>query len=293
MIMNGKIFKIPFDLTWIKNFDNEASSTISFNAKKLKLAIKNKSFFKDGKHSGKNKSVIKNSKLITGYQIQDNLIIFQSENLKLINNKLNYNGEISIKPFNLKLDINFDTINIKEISNFAIFFKELLKTNLLFNQNLSSQISISSDKITKNKLFDYLKILLNFNNGNIDLNNSYLISKKIGSFKLNNSIFELDNEEIIFKGSFNFNIKNKDNFFKIFQIPKKNRKFLRDIFFDIEMNFFKDELKINNFKINDKKVILSDEVRNSLEFYNDENLKIKNWIDLKNITNKIFENYPG
>ena len=293
MIMNGKIFQIPFDLTWTKNFDNEASSIIAFNAKKLKLAIKNKSFFKDGKHSGKNKSVIKNSKLITDYQIQDNLIIFQSENLKLINNKLNYNGEISIKPFNLKLDINLDTINIKEISNFAIFFKELLKTNLLFNQNLSSQISINSDKITKNKLFDYLKILLNFNNGKIDLNNSYLISKKIGSFKLNNSIFELVNEEIIFKGSFNFNIKNKDNFFKIFQIPKKNRKFLRDIFFDIEMNFFKDELKINNFKINDKEVILSDEVRKSLELYNDKNLKIKNWIDLKNITNKIFENYLG
>ena len=110
---------------------------------------------------------------------------------------------------------------------------------------------------------------------------------------MNNSIFELVNEEIIFKGSFNFNIKNKDNFFKIFQIPKKNRKFLRDIFFDIEMNFFKDELKINNFKINDKEVILSDEVRKSLESYNDENLKIKNWIDLKNITNKIFENYLG
>ena len=177
--------------------------------------------------------------------------------------------------------------------NFTIVFKELLKTNLLFNQNLSSQISINSDKITKNKLFDYFKILLNFNNGKIDLNNSYLISKKIGSFKLNNSIFELVNEEIIFKGSFNFNIKNKDNFFKIFQIPKKNRKFLRDIFFDIEMNFFKDELKINNFKINDKEVILSDEVRKSLESYNDENLKIKNWIDLKNITNKIFENYLG
>ena len=293
MQMHGKIFKIPFNLTWTKNFDDKVNSITSFNAKKLKLAIKNKSFFKDEKYSGKNSLVIKNSKLITDYQIHDNLIIFQSENLKLINNKLNYNGEISIKPFNLKLDINLDTINIKEILNFTIVFKELLKTNLLFNQNLSSQISIKSDKITKNKLFDSLKILLNFDNGKIDLNNSYLISKKIGSFKLNNSIFELDNEEIIFKGSFNFNIKNKNNFFKIFQIPKKNRKFVRNIFFNIEMNFFKDELKISNFKINDHEVILSDEVRNALEFYNDENLKIKNWIDLKKITNKIFESYVG
>ena len=66
-----------------------------------------------------------------------------------------------------------------------------------------------------------------------------------------------------------------------------------NIFFDVDMNFFKDELKISNFKINDNEVILSDEVRNALEFYNDENLKIKNWIDLKKITNKIFESYVG
>ena len=63
MIMNGKIFKIPFDLTWTKNFDNEVDSIISFHAKKLKLAIKNKSFFKGGKHSGTNNLVIKNSKI--------------------------------------------------------------------------------------------------------------------------------------------------------------------------------------------------------------------------------------
>ena len=143
-------------------------------------------------------------------------------------------------------------------------------------------------------LVKFSRILINFDSGKINFNNSLLTSKKVGSLKLIESNLDFIDESLIFKGSFNFNVNDQKKFYTVFQIPKKNRKLLKNIFFDIEINSSNDKLNINNFKINDKKSIINE---NTMKFINQYNSKkeniILNWINLKNFTREIFSIYFG
>ena len=101
-------------------------------------------------------------------------------------------------------------------------------------------------------------------------------------------------EKLIFNGSFNFNVRNQDKFYTTFQIPKKNRKLLKNIFFDLNVNTFDEKLNINNFRLNNKKNILNDGTQSIMNKYNNnEKNKIQNWINLKKFTREIFSSYSG
>ena len=102
----------------------------------------------------------------------------------------------------------------------------------------------------------------------INLDNSKFTSNKIGVLKTYKSSFKLEENQTIFKSSFRFSIKNQKEFFKAFQVPKKNRKNIKDIFFDIQYDFFTNQLKINDFMINKKKNSLNNDTKNILDKFN-------------------------
>ena len=302
----GKIFQTPFKIQWNKNFKNKIKSTTFFELKKLNFKTQNESSLKDGKYVAKNQSIIGGVNLAFDYQIQDNLITLVSSSTKLIKKdikyediksieNIKYNGVIKFDPFDLKLNIDLEQINLNKLLINSYIFQELLKTNLLFNKNLNGNIILKSKNIIRNKLFDSSKIFLNFKNGEINFNNTYLLSNKIGSLNLYNSSIEIIDNEFIVKGSYNFNIEKQKEFFKIFQIDKASRRFIKNIYFDVEYNMFKDELKIMSFKLNDLNAIESNSITDILYDYNNkmEKNKIKNWIELKKFVNKLFVNYAG
>ena len=69
---------------------------------------------------------------------------------------------------------------------------------------------------------------------------------------------------------------------------------LRNIFFEIEYNFFKNQIKINYFNINNKEDLINQETQSILdEFNRDDSDGIKNWIDFKKITNRLLESQSG
>ena len=146
----------------------------------------------------------------------------------------------------------------------------------------------------KNKLFDSAKFFLKFDNGAINLNNSYLISKKIGKLNIDNSSLRFIEDQLIFKGNFDFQIKDHKEFYKSFQTPKRNRKKINNIYFDIEYNIFENNLKVVKISLDDLNREPSDPIKSILQQYsNDLDNKIENWIDLKVFTNKVLENYEG
>ena len=111
---------------------------------------------------------------------------------------------------------------------------------------------------------------------------------------LKNSSFLFENDELIFNGYFNFEIKNQYEFYRAFVVPKRNRKFLENIDFNIEYNLLKNQLKIIDITVNDKTTDNIDNIEEILKTYNTQDkLQITNWIDLKNFVNKIFDNYFG
>ena len=302
----GKIFQTPFEIRWNKNFNNKIKNTTLLEMKKLNSKIQNESSFEGGKYIAKNQSIIGGVNLVFDYQIQDNLITLVSSNAELIkedikyedvkyNKDIKYNGVVKFDPFYLKLNIDLEQINLDKLLQNSYIFQELLKTNLLFNKNLNGNIIVKSKKVIRNKLFDSTKILLNFKNGEIDFNNTYLLSNKIGSLNLYNSSIEIIDNKFVLKGSYDFNIEKQKEFFKIFQIAKASRRFIKNIYFDLEYNMFKDELKIMSFKLNDLNNIQSNSITDILYDYNNkmEKDKIKNWIELKKFVNKLFTNYAG
>jgi len=293
IIAHGEVYKLPFTLKLIKKFDSSKAKISSFKIKKLAFEIDNISEVKEEKSFGDNTIYINNIKLKSKYEFDKDKISFFSKESKSKNEIHTYNGKVSLNPFSLDLNINLPKLSKKEIVNFIIFFSEILKTNLLFNPNISASIKIDTDKITSGVIFDKFKIFLNLNNGKVDIDNSLLISKKIGDLKMNYSSIDIKKNNLIFNGGFNFQVNNQSNFYKIFQISKKNRKPIKNIFFDIDMNFFSNSLIVKNIRIDEGDIISNDAFDAFLNDMNSVNLSNKNWIYIKRFTSKLIELYDG
>ena len=290
----GQVFNIPFKFNWSKNFEVDSKSTTLLKLKKLNIEMLNESSTKNNNYYLKNNFNIGNFNLDTEFKLKDELMDFSSIETRLVNNNINYKGQIYFEPFNFKLDVNLYKIDFKRFFDSLDFFKELLKLDILYNQNLSSKITLSSKNLVNNKLFDNSKILFNVAGGKINFDNSYLHNKKIGKLILSSSNIGLADGELIFSGNLVFNIYNQKEFYRIFQIPKINRKLLKKVFIELEANLFSNEVFINNFKINNLQSSLNKEEKIILEKYDfNKNNKIKNWIDLKNSIRKNFAAHEG
>ena len=110
---------------------------------------------------------------------------------------------------------------------------------------------------------------------------------------MNYSSIYIKKNNLIFNGGFNFQVKNQSNFYKIFQISKKNRKPIKNIFFDLDMNFFNNSLIVKNIRIDEGDIISNDTFDAFLNDMNSVDLSNKNWIYIKRFTSKLIELYDG
>ncbi len=285
----GKLFTIPYLLDWSKNFNNKVNSTF-LRLNKLNLKIKNLTDKTKPNLSIKNSIFFRSSELETNILSDNDTVKIKSNgNSKLKNNKLTYEGEILKNPFYLNANIQIEKLNFKK----NIFDNNLLQSLFglkhLYNQNLSSDITLEIEKLVKNKLFQSSKILINFSNGAINFNNS-TFTGDLGNLKLINSNIKNIKDDLIFDGNFTFNILSQKEFYRFFQINKKNRKEINNFYFDMQYNLTKNKIKISNLIFDPGKVKLEDELSDFLN-ENDDELKINNWIDFKIFVKKIFVDY--
>jgi hypothetical protein len=280
VFLKGKIFKVPFILEFNKNLINN-NSLFVINSKKYKFQFENNSFNNKLDIKGINKITILNLLLLSEYKKEKDMFNFESKKTKLNSNNVNYKGQINFNPFDLFIDINFKEIKLKKLFNTNSILFELIKSGSLFNDNLSANININSDVILGNKLFDSLKLVINLNNGILDINDSVLINKKIGLLKLTNSkLFLLDNN-LIFNGNFNLKVNNSTNFHNYLQTKKKIRKLINNINFNLDFNISTNELNLINLTIDDYEQEV--QITNLLNNLNMRKVpKIKNVIELKN-----------
>ena len=289
---NGELFKIPYLLDWSKNFNNKVNSTF-LRLNKLNLKMENLTDKTKPNLSIKNSIFFRSSELETNILSDNNTIKIKSNaSSKLKNNKLTYEGEIFKNPFYLNANVEIEKLNFKK----NIFDNNLLRSLFglkhLYNQNLSSDISLKIEKLVKNKLFQSSKILINFSNGDINFNNS-TFTGNLGNLKLINSNIKNIKDDLIFDGNFTFNILSQKEFYRLFQINKKNRKEINNFYFDLQYNLTKNKLKISNLIFDPGKVKLEHELSDFLN-ENDNELKINNWIDFKIFVQKIFvDHYEG
>ena len=288
--LKGEIFKIPFTLNFDKIFDTSKRKTVNIQAKKLKLNILNKSVKKlDNQINGQNIVSVLNSKVSTKYNINKNLLTFEFDKSTMKNSNIYYKGKISSDPFDLKLNMNLDKYDLTKLLNANSIIKELLKSKVLFNENISAKISVNIASNHNDDLFKSSVINFHINNGKINLNETKLINKKIGFLNINSSDLFFENDQLNLNANILFNISKPDNLFSFLQTPRKSREQIKTIFVNLDYNFFTNDLNINNLKIDDNES--NSEMMDIIQQFNnseDYNLN-KNRI----IFNQLFSAYAG
>ena len=291
--LKGEVFNLPFSFTLNDQILFSGSREIKILSKKIKFNFLDKSIRKTKDFiTGINVTSIHNSKIYTNYNIDKNIILLNSKNSKnskIKNSKMDYSGKLSLKPFDLNMDINLEKLEFSKIFNSNSVFFELLKTKLFFNENISSRVSLNITSLQRNKLFDSAKINFNLINGDINFNKSKFTNDKIGSIEIRDSLLFNDKEKLILNCDIVININNSENLFSFFQTPKVSRKFGKKIYFNLDYDFLSEEIIFNNFRVDDN--VSSDKLVNIINNFfrnKDNNLNTR-----RRTINKIFSFYEG
>ena len=288
--LKGEIFNIPFSLNIKKSFDLSNYQELNIKAKTLKLNIFNLSNIEKNKSvDGKNIISILNSVFNTNYRVEDDVIVFESNNSKLNNSKMRYGGEFSINPSNLNLSITLDNYKISKILNFNYILASVINTKLLFNDNISANISLIANSTTNNEIFNNANINFNIKNGKINFDKTILINQKIGSLELQNSNLFLENNKLILNTNVLIDINDSDELFFLLQTSKKYRRSIKKLLINLDYDFFTRQFYFNNIKIDNKKI--NDKLLTIIENFNNNNLDNLN--KNKRLLNELFKAYEG
>ncbi len=246
----GEIYKIPVKLNWSKNFTTKKKIT-EINTKKISIDSLNEGNFIKGKYEYENILNLFSSRLKTKYEISDESLVFESKTSLIKSTPIKYKGIVNFKPFNFKINIDSKKLDFSYFLKNLYLVNELISTELLLNQNLYGNIFISSEKITKLKNFNNIALNINFKENEINFDNTRLYSDKLGELEFYDSILQSVEGAAILSAKLKLKIKEQDFFYKTFLIPKKNRKEIKNLIFDISFKLDNRSIVINNVLFED------------------------------------------
>ena len=152
--------------------------------------------------------------------------------------------------------MDIENYDIFKLFNDNSIFVEFIKSELLFNENISINTSTVVKSSLKNKIFQKAKINFNIINGKINLNNTRFINKKIGSLELSNSNLFVENNELLLNTNVLIDIKNSDQLYSFLNTSKVSRKEIKKIFINLDYNFSNKKIEFNKLIIDKKEVSL-------------------------------------
>ena len=288
--LNGKVYNIPFEFNVKNKINSVKNKKIRINIADLKLKIFNESNKKnDESIEGVNSISFLNSTINTKYNIRQKIISFGAVDSKISTSKINYDGKLSINPFDLDLNINLGNSKISQLFKFNPILIEFLRSGLLFNDNISLKALITSKSNLNDEIFQSAKINIHIVNGKINFDNTRFINHKIGSLELNNSNFFLKNDNLILNTDILVDIKNSPALFSFLNTNKNSRKFLKNILINLDYDFSNNLIKFNNIKIDNKD--FNDKLLNIMADFRDNNFNNLN--KTRRLINELLNAYEG
>ena len=276
LIILGKLFGSNYNFKWNKNFSDPYISTSNLKFKNPNLGISSEFDNSDSTFvNAKTNLTFLNDALNLNYKFNKDDITFEDS---ISQSKLNYNsrllGKINLNPFffNLKLDLK-KNYNIEDLLNNILL--NLYKSKKSSNSSFNGLFLLNIEKIN-NRLFENLILNINFSEGKINLNDTSLYLRKIGKINFSDPTFVEKNQKLFIKSKVKFEIDNLNQFFKRFQIAKKNRIDLNKVFFEVEYDVDNSIYYLSNINYEETK---------SSELYFQE---INNVQQLKNLISKEF-----
>ena len=287
--LKGEVFNLPFTFDFNSRNDSIRYKEFYLNSKRLKLDISNKSTTENKLTSGKNNITFLQSTINTRYNLKEKLIIFESSSSKLDNSQVNYKGELSINPFDLNLNINLDNYKISKLFDINPLLIELIKSGLLFNENISVSTSIITNSNIKNEIFDNAKINFYIIGGKIHFDKTKFINNNIGSLQLNNSNLFYENNELTFNSDILIDIQNSQKLFSFLNTSKSSRKDIKTILINLDYDFLANQFRFNNVKIDNREV--SSQLLTIIEDFTDNNQN--NFNKSRRLLNEALKAYEG
>ena len=286
--IKGNIFAIPFTFELKTKNDLIIEKKFLFKTKTLNLEIFNNHIIKKNNSTiGNNIITFLNSSMDSDYKFTDKSIIFTSKNSRIHSSKINYDGELSINPFDLDLHVSLYSDKISKLFNLNSILVEFLKSELLFNENISLNTSITVNSNRQDDFFDNAKIYLSVLNGKINFDNTKFVNDEIGSLKLSDSSLFLQDNKLFLNATLIFDVKNPDRLFSFLSTNKRLRKTIESVIVNIDYDFLNNEIKFNNVKIDNNKT--SDQFMNIIDGFRDNNLN--NLIKSRRLLNELIAAY--
>ena len=288
--LKGRVFNIPFSIDYQHSLNLKNNKRIEIEANNLRLKIVNESFeIDENLTSGTNNVSTPSLKINTKYNVVDQSITFESNNSRMHNSKLNYNGRLAITPFDLDLKIDLDNYKISNLFSSNSIINEFIRSELLFNENISVNALINIKSKITDKIFHDANIKLNILNGKINFNNSVFINNDIGLLKITNSNLFLDNDKLTVIANLSISIKDTDKLFSFLNTSKKSRKNIKNVKFNIIYDFLSNQIEFKNIKVNNNEQ--SDEFLNMIEGFSDNNFN--NLTKSRRLLNELIKLYEG
>ena len=242
--IDGNIFDADFVSFWKRNYNNPNETLNEINLKKPKINIKNYFLLQDNNNfSGKSSISFLNEKIIINYEIQNNNILLKSPDE---NQKIKFDSKIELDPFFFEAKININNKNIDFLIDHLINI--LFNSNTNYLGNINGNLVLQIDNI-KNSLINNGVINFSIKDKKIKLEKSKFEIQDIGNIQSEFRYF-VDNGDLIFLSENIFELKNKKEFSRKFQISLKKLKNINKIFFKLEKNIDSGEISISEVYLN-------------------------------------------
>ena len=209
---------------------------------------------------------------ITFNYLIDGEKIFINSPKENYNQKIKLLSSVELNPFYFNANIYIREKNINFLIDY--FLINIINFNEEYLENINGNFNLDVKDI-KNPLINSGKINLSIKEKSIKLENSVFNIANVGIIKSNFSYYE-DKGDLIFKSKNIFEIDDKKEFSRKFQISLKKIENLNKIFFHLEKNIDTGEISISNIYLNE-----IDNKNLSDEFY-----IIKNVQSLKSLIRK-------
>ena len=282
-VTKSKVFNIPYKLI-IGNDKLNKILDFEIVSKKLVLKIENKTDYKLKDDNGSLKISFKNKNNVFEYKLNENFM-----DIYLNDPNKTFKVLLEFKPFYLISNLNYQTFRVKDLLSNP-FFIEILKSQILNNKNLNAKINFDVKNIYDFNRFSNLSLKLNIEEGNYNFSKSNIIWKENVKVFFSDTFLNFDKGKINLNGRTSFDVKNKDEFYKSFQIKKELRKNIEKIDLDFNYDLNEEKITFDNLRIDDKS---NNKIEEVITRFNSSNKKILNKIIFKNLVNDILIAYFG
>ena len=283
--VKNEVFNIPYKITF-QNDKFRKLFTSEFSSKKIRLNLENEIDYKNfEKKIGIFDILFINKTTSLNYEINENNLVFYSED-----NKDNFKGFFDFKPFYLSMNVVYDGLSLKNLFNESSILIDLIKTELLNNENLNAKIALDIKNIINIDELKDLSLVVTLEDGNINVSDSSIMWKDDLKINLSESFINFDLNGISLIGRMILEFKNLENFYRSFQIKKDDRKTVKKIDLDFNYNLDNKKISFDNVKIDNSSNL---EIQKFIENFNSKKNIIINKVTFKNFVNNFFSVYAG